>query len=94
MKKNNLVLAGAMMTGLLIGMSAPTQVQADHHVGKTKCYGVNSCKGHGACGGKGTSCAGTNSCKGKGWIQVTEKECKAKGGRLTEEATTDDKKKS
>ena len=27
-------------------------------------------------------CQGVNSCKGKGWVQMTEKECKAKGGKV------------
>lgn len=52
---------------------------------KVRCEGINSCKGTGECGGKsGNSCAGTNECKGKGWIQVPEKECKAKGGTVAQ----------
>ena len=52
---------------------------------KIRCEGINSCKGKGECGGaNGTSCAGTNECKGKGWIQVPEKDCKAKGGKVAE----------
>jgi hypothetical protein len=27
-------------------------------------------------------CQGINACKGKGWIQTTEKDCKAKGGKI------------
>lgn len=50
---------------------------------KVRCENVNECKGKGECGGpSGNSCAGTNECKGKGWIQISEKECKAKGGRV------------
>ena len=50
---------------------------------KVRCEGVNECKGKGECGGaSGTSCAGTNDCKGKGWIQIAEKDCKAKGGKV------------
>ena len=26
-------------------------------------------------------CQGANSCKGKGWIELSEKECKEKGGK-------------
>lgn len=47
---------------------------------KGECHGINSCKGQGACGGKGTSCAGTNECKGKGWLETTKAECDAKKG--------------
>lgn len=46
------------------------------------CGGVNECKGKGACGGPGHDCAGNNECKGKGWISLSDKECKAKGGKV------------
>jgi len=45
---------------------------------KGECYGINSCKGKGDCGGPGYSCAGNNACKGKGWLSLTETECKQK----------------
>ena len=48
---------------------------------KVHCEGVNSCKGKSACATAKSGCAGQNSCKGKGWIEMTEKECKAKGGK-------------
>ena len=52
---------------------------------KVRCEGVNACKGKGECGGaSGNSCAGTNECKGKGWVQIPEKDCKAKGGKVAE----------
>lgn len=47
-----------------------------------ECWGVNSCKGKGECGGPGLSCAGTNSCKGKGWVSLTKKECEKKKGKF------------
>lgn len=48
-----------------------------------KCLGVNECKGQGACGVPGGhSCAGQNECKGKGWIQASEVDCTAQGGRV------------
>ncbi|MFQ5876996.1 MAG: hypothetical protein ACE5JH_04800 [Acidobacteriota bacterium] len=53
-----------------------------------KCYGINSCKGHGECGAPdgSHSCAGKNQCKGKGWVKVkSEKECKEKGGKVLKE---------
>jgi len=50
--------------------------------GDIQCQGVNACKGKSACHGANNACAGQNSCKGKGWIQTTEKECKAKGGKV------------
>jgi len=50
-----------------------------------ECHGMNSCKGQGACGGKGHSCAGKNSCKGKGWLQLSKADCDAKKGNFVEE---------
>jgi uncharacterized membrane protein len=50
------------------------------------CYGINKCKGTGACGGKGHSCAGENKCKGKGLLKLDKDTCmKIEGGRLTAE---------
>ncbi len=46
------------------------------------CEGVNACKAKGACSGADHGCAGQNSCKGKGWVTISEKECKAKGGKI------------
>jgi len=39
------------------------------------CYGVNSCKGHGACKTTNNACKGQNSCKGKGLTMMTEAKC-------------------
>jgi hypothetical protein len=53
---------------------------------KGECYGVNSCKGTGECGGAATegtashSCAGQNSCKGQGWISLTQTDCEGRHG--------------
>jgi hypothetical protein len=48
------------------------------------CYGINKCKGTGACGGKGRSCAGTNACAGQGYLELEQETClKIKDGRLT-----------
>ena len=48
------------------------------------CYGVNKCKGTGACGGKGHGCAGKNACKGAGWLHIDNDTClKIDGGSLT-----------
>ena len=71
-------VAGLMMTGAAI--VAPTAFAED--VG---CYGVNNCKGTGACKGSVTGCAGKNACKGQGKIHIASKEaCLAmKGGSLT-----------
>ena len=51
---------------------------------KVPCYGINKCKGVGACGGAGHSCAGMNACKGQGYLELDKEVClKIEGGRLT-----------
>lgn len=58
--------------------SAPAAAKAE----KGECYGVNTCKGTGECGGAGHSCAGQNSCKGQGWISLAKDACEGKGGKF------------
>lgn len=47
-----------------------------------ECWGVNACKGQGACGGVGHECAGQNECKGKGWLTLAKPECDKRGGKF------------
>lgn len=75
-------VASLFATSALAGDKAAPKKDAKV-AAKVKCLGVNECKGKGECGdAKGNSCAGTNECKAKGWIQISEKECKAKGGSI------------
>ncbi|MBB4613011.1 BufA2 family periplasmic bufferin-type metallophore [Novosphingobium taihuense] len=48
------------------------------------CYGVNTCKGTSDCATASNQCKGQNSCKGQGFKALTEKQCAAQGGSLTE----------
>jgi len=48
---------------------------------KVRCYGVNGCKGKGACKTAENACKGQNACKGKGVTPMSAKDCKAKGGK-------------
>lgn len=73
-------LIAAMAAGLFAA-SAPMVASAGDS-DKVQCQGVNSCKGKSACHTASSACAGQNSCKGKGWLMLTEKECKAKGGKV------------
>lgn len=75
---------GAFVAAAVAGMFAagvPAVVKAADG-DKVKCAGVNACKGKSACHGEGNACAGQNACKGKGWIETSEKECKAKKGKI------------
>ncbi|MFQ5351820.1 MAG: hypothetical protein ACE5D3_01965 [Candidatus Binatia bacterium] len=86
MKKGGLLLASAA-AGLLMMAATAGPAQANDSGEKVRCYGVNKCKGAGACGGKGHSCAGQNSCKGAGYLKIDKETClKIQGGRLTPDA--------
>jgi uncharacterized membrane protein len=84
--KGGALLASAV-AGLLVvaGVSVTASADAEKNE-KVACYGVNKCKGTGACGGKGHSCAGENKCKGQGYLKLDKEEClEMEGGRLTPE---------
>ena len=75
---------GAIVAALaagLFGAAAPLTASAAD-AAKVHCQGVNSCKGKSACHSASNACAGQNGCKGKGWIELSEKECKDKGGTI------------
>ena len=48
---------------------------------KGRCFGVNGCKGQGACKGASNDCKGHNACKGKGWLSMLQDECSNAGGQ-------------
>jgi uncharacterized membrane protein len=70
-------VAALFATGSLV---APTVAQAADSV---QCFGVNSCKGHGACKTASNDCKGMNACKGQGWEPKASKaECESAGGHV------------
>lgn len=71
-----LVISGAAM--------GPMAIAGDKAEAKVACYGVNSCKGTGACKTAKNACKGQNSCKGTGFELKTKAECAAAKGKLTE----------
>ena len=76
-------VASLFSAAAFAGDKAPAPKKDAKVAGKIRCGSVNECKGKGECGdAKGNSCAGTNECKAKGWIQISEKDCKAKGGSV------------
>lgn len=75
------VLALTASASIMAGcVTSGTSTTASSEAGE--CHGINSCKGQGACGGKGHSCAGKNSCKGQGWLKMSQSDCEAKGGKF------------
>ena len=82
LNKGSLLLASAV-AGMIAFAGAPSSVSAEESE-NVNCYGVNKCKGVGACGGKGHSCAGENACKGQGYLKTDKETClQIEGGRLT-----------
>ena len=80
-KKKALLAASVAGLMTLAASAAVTNAQAAESV---PCYGINSCKGTGDCGGKGYSCAGKNACKGQGFIKMSGDVCsRIQGGKLT-----------
>jgi hypothetical protein len=49
--------------------------------GEIACYGINACKGQAACVTAFNACPGLNACKGKGFLNVSARECSARGGQ-------------
>jgi hypothetical protein len=82
----NAPVKGILIATAVASLFGANVALADHHEGakeaKVHCYGVNECKGKGACGTAEHDCAGKNACKGKGWISVSAEECKEKGGTV------------
>lgn len=76
------------LTGLVIAAAAASlfaaapAAMADKHEGKVHCTGVNACKGKSECKTASNACKGMNACKGKGMMVMSEKDCKAKGGKV------------
>ena len=83
----NAAIAGLLLTGANFGFTQNAVAAGD------KCYGVNKCKGTGACGGKGHSCAGKNACKGQGWLSIDEENCNKIEGGSTKPAEEGEKEK-
>lgn len=88
MKKRDL-LTGAALAALTFAAGcggSKTMTKGDSaaapSAAKGECWGVNACKGQGACGGVGHECAGGNACKGEGWLSLSQDACDAKGGKF------------
>lgn len=62
--------------------ATPTPPASATTAAKIFCGGVNDCAGKSACKTAKHACAGKNSCKGQGIVELTEADCKAKGGTV------------
>jgi uncharacterized membrane protein len=79
------VIAGAVCSLFVAGAAragdkAPAKAKEGAKV--VHCGGINACKGQGACAGADNACKAQNACKGHGFVEVSEKQCKEKGGKV------------
>lgn len=80
LSKSGASLAIAAVTLMLAGVSLPQTASADDIIGR--CFGVNACKGQGACKSEKNSCKGQNSCKGAGFVEMSQADCDLKSGKF------------
>ena len=78
------VISGAAMAAaalsLAVGSTALTTPASA--AAKVMCYGVNACKGQGACKTANNACKGQAACKGQGWINASAEDCAKWGGKV------------
>ncbi len=80
---NVMKLTGIALATAAAGLFATAAIPAfaAKHEGNVMCQGVNACKGKADCATATNACKGQNACKGKGVMQMSVKDCKAKGGK-------------
>jgi hypothetical protein len=81
-KKSGATIAMTAAAMIVSGTLATSAVAAGGTEGK--CFGVNGCKGQGACKTAQNDCKGMNACKGHGFLVMTDTECSEKGGEFKE----------
>jgi uncharacterized membrane protein len=72
----------AMTAAALIISGATLIAAASADTVKGRCFGVNGCKGQGACKSAKNDCKGHNGCKGQGWLSMTDEECTGQNGQF------------
>ncbi len=72
----------AMTAAALIISGATLIGAATADTVKGQCFGVNGCKGQGACKSAKNDCKGHNACKGQGWLAMTAEECNGQNGQF------------
>ena len=75
--KSRILTSVALAAAAAVMFSAVAASTARADEAKTKCAGVNACKGQSACKSANNACKGQNSCKGKGFLEMTKAECDA-----------------
>jgi hypothetical protein len=82
MKLNRKSGAKLAMTAAVLVVTGATLISAaSAETVLGRCFGVNGCKGKGACKSAQNDCKGKNACGGKGWFSMLQEECKGAGGQ-------------
>ena len=84
MTKSGVTIAASAALFAFAAITPSAPAFAAQQAAQVHCYGVNSCKGTSDCKTAHNSCKGMNECKGHGFKSMTEKQCTAAGGSLTE----------
>ena len=71
----SVAIAAAALFG---GLTAPVSAGGD----SIRCFGVNECRGRGACATANNQCAGQNACRGQGVLETSREACEDAGGRV------------
>ena len=74
--------AGLAAAALTLALGSAFLVQPAAAGEKVQCFGVNACKGQGACKTANNECKGQAACKGQGWINASAEDCKKWGGKV------------
>jgi hypothetical protein len=82
MSRNKKMIGAALAVAAIALAGVPaTSALADAASSGVQCFGINSCKGQGACKSASNACKGQNACKGKGFIvEPTAADCSNAGG--------------
>ena len=83
MKLNKKSGANIAMTAAVLLVSGAALIGASlADTVKGRCFGVNGCKGQGACKSAKNECKGNNACKGQGWLSMTDEDCNGQNGQF------------
>ncbi len=82
MRNRKLICATLATAAAITFAAAPmTSALAAGTDSGVQCYGINACKGQGACKSANNDCKGQNSCKGQGFVMETSADdCTNAGG--------------
>lgn len=84
--KNTKLVGKTLATAAAFAFAAVSASSVFATEAQVKCFGVNSCKGNGACKTSMNACKGQNSCKGKGFEMMSKADCDTKKGTTVEPA--------